>query len=238
LTSRYGHVYNVKGLFRVLKCVNKVSKLDEAPEFGRAVLDSLREPIESGQIEIARAGGTARFPARFLLVAAANPCPCGRARTQQGADCVCSQQRRVGYLAKISGPLFDRIDLRVDVAPVGPGELLEAAGGGLSGEDTATVAARVAEARTRAARRLADTPWKYNAEVPGQALRSRWPLSAGALESAERALKAGVLTARGLDRVVRIAWTVADLAGLDRPGRAAVDTALGLRLGSYAQSAA
>jgi magnesium chelatase family protein len=212
--------------------------LDEAPEFGRAVLDALREPLESGQVEIARAGGTARFPARFLLVAAANPCPCGRAQTKQAADCVCSPRQRIAYLGRISGPLFDRIDLRVDVAPVGPGELLDAAGGGLTGESTAVVAARVAEARARAARRLVGTPWSHNAEVPGQVLRSTWPLPADALESAQQALQAGVLTARGLDRVVRIAWTVADLAGLGRPDRSAVDTALGLRLGSYVRSAA
>jgi magnesium chelatase family protein len=204
--------------------------LDETPEFGRAVLDSLREPIESGEVAIARASGISRFPARFLLVAAANPCPCGRAGSL-AARCVCAPRQRAGYLARISGPLLDRIDLRVDVAPVGPGDLLDAAVGGLSAEPTAVVAERVAAARDRAARRLAETPWLCNAQVPGQYLRNHWPLNAEALASAERALRAGALTARGLDRVIRVAWTVSDLAGNTRPDRDAIDTALGFRLG-------
>ncbi|MGH6653853.1 MAG: YifB family Mg chelatase-like AAA ATPase [Actinocrinis sp.] len=205
--------------------------LDEMPEFTRTALDSLREPIESGEVAIARAGGIAHFPARFLLVAAANPCPCGRSGSKH-ASCVCTARQRTAYLARISGPLLDRIDLRVDVTPVGPGELLGAASGGLGGEPTATVCERVAEARDRAVRRLDGTPWRCNAHVPGQVLRTRWPLNTEALASAERALNAGTLTARGLDRVIRVAWTVADLAGADRPDKAAVDMALGFRLGS------
>lgn len=207
--------------------------LDEAPEFGRAVLDALREPIESGEVAIARASGIARFPARFLLVAAANPCPCGRAGSPAG-DCVCEPRRRIGYLARISGPLLDRIDLRIDVAPVGPAQLLDAASGGQAGEPSKVVAERVAQARERALRRFAGTPWTCNADVPGQVLRNRWPLGVDALASAERALHAGVLSARGLDRVIRVAWTVADLAGADHPDRTAVDTALGFRLGLQA----
>jgi magnesium chelatase family protein len=210
--------------------------LDEAPEFSRSALDSLREPIESGEVAIARASGIARFPASFLLVAAANPCPCGRAGGQPGA-CTCAPRQRIGYLARISGPLLDRIDLRVDVTPVGPGELLDAASGGQGGESTAEVSERVAAARERAVRRLADTPWRCNAQVPGQVLRTRWPLGIDALASAERALRSGVLTARGLDRVIRVAWTVADLAGADRPDRSAVDAALGFRLGSVTLAA-
>jgi magnesium chelatase family protein len=217
--------------------------LDEAPEFHRAVLESLREPIESGEVEIARAAGTARFPAQFLLILAANPCPCGRAGggltkavrgktgVAGGAGCICAPQVRIGYLAKLSGPLMDRIDLRVDVAPVGPGDLLGAAAGGPGGESTAEVAARVAQARERAGNRLAGTPWRCNAQVPGQVLRSRWPIAADALATAEQALRSGTLTARGLDRVIRVAWTIADLAGVDRVDRHAVDSALGFRLG-------
>ena len=185
---------------------------------------------------IARASGIARFPARFLLVAAANPCPCGRAGGKSAA-CICAPRQRIGYLARISGPLLDRIDLRVDVTPVGPGELLDAASGGQGGESTAEVSERVAAARERAVHRLADTPWQCNAQVPGQVLRNRWPLTIEALTSVERALRSGVLTARGLDRVIRVAWTVADLAGTDRPDKIAVDTALGFRLGSVALAA-
>ena len=205
--------------------------LDEAPEFGRVALDSLREPIESGEVVIARSCGTATFPARFLLVAAANPCPCGRSMSVNGV-CTCSPRSRGGYLGRISGPLLDRIDLRVDVSPVGPAELLSAAAGGQASETTAQVAERVRLARDRAARRLEDTPWQVNAEVPARHLRAHWPFSAEALEGAEQALHSGVLTARGLDRVLRVAWTLADLAGRDRPGRAEVDTALGFRLAS------
>jgi len=203
------------------------------PEFSRTALDALREPIESGEVAIARASGIARFPASFLLVGAANPCPCGRAGSALAA-CTCAPRQRIAYLARISGPLLDRIDLRVDVTPVGPGELLDAASGGQGGESTAVVAQRVAEARERATHRLADTPWQCNAQVPGRVLRNRWPLAIDALATAERALRAGTLSARGLDRVIRVAWTVADLAGADRPDRSAVDTALGFRLGSVA----
>ena len=203
--------------------------LDEAPEFGRVALDSLREPIESREVVIARSVGMATFPADFLLVAAANPCPCGLAMSAHGA-CTCSARSRSAYLGRISGPLLDRIDLRVDVCPVGPAELLAAAAGGLASESTAQVAERVRQARERAGRRLADTPWRLNAQVPARFLRSHWPLDPDALEGAEQALECGVLTARGLDRVLRVAWTLADLAGRERPGRAEIDTALSFRL--------
>jgi magnesium chelatase family protein len=205
--------------------------LDEAPEFGRVALDALREPIESGEVVIARSAGIATFPARFLLVAAANPCPCGRSMSPNGV-CTCSPRSRSTYLGRISGPLLDRIDLRVDVSPVGPAELLSAAAGGQAGESTAQVAERVRAARARAAQRLADTPWLLNAHVPARFLRANWPLAPEALEGAEQALQSGVLTARGLDRVLRVAWTLADLAGRGRPSRSEVDTALSFRLAS------
>lgn len=203
--------------------------LDEAPEFGRVALDSLREPIESGEVVIARNCGVATFPAKFLLVAAANPCPCGMAMSIHGA-CTCSPRGRSAYIGRISGPLLDRIDLRVDVSPVGPAELLSAAAGGLASESSAQVAERVQQARQRAERRLSGTPWRLNAHVPARFLRNNWPLASESLEGAEQALESGVLTARGLDRVLRVAWTLADLAGSDRPGRAEVDTALSFRL--------
>jgi magnesium chelatase family protein len=203
--------------------------LDEAPEFGRVALDSLREPIESREVVIARSAGVATFPADFLLVAAANPCPCGLAMSAHGA-CTCSSRSRSAYLGRISGPLLDRIDLRVDVSPVGSAELLSAAVGGLASESTAQVADRVRQARERAGRRLADTPWRLNAQVPARFLRAQWPLKSDSLEGAEQALESGVLTARGLDRVLRVAWTLADLAGRDRPGRTEIDTALSFRL--------
>jgi magnesium chelatase family protein len=201
--------------------------LDEAPEFSPKALDALRQPLESGQVVIARAAGVVRLPARFLMVLAANPCPCGRHTAQAtGCECPVSVIRR--YQARLSGPLLDRVDLRVDVEPVTRADLL---GHGGRGETSAVVAERVREARTRAANRLATTPWTTNAQVPGHELRTRWPVAPGALCPAERDLERGLLTARGLDRVLRVAWTVADLRGRDRPDAHDVAVALELRTG-------
>lgn len=123
---------------------------------------------------------------------------------------------------------MDRVDLRIAVEPVARSEL---AALGSGAESTASVAARVRSARERAAARLADTPWNTNSEVPGHELRTRWQVHPGALAQAERDLECGLLTARGLDRVLRVAWTSADLAGRDRPTRRDVDWALELRTG-------
>ncbi|MGV9252292.1 YifB family Mg chelatase-like AAA ATPase [Streptomyces sp. NPDC003697] len=197
--------------------------LDEAPEFSGRALDALRQPLEAGHVVIARSAGVVRFPAQFLMVLAANPCPCGRySRRDTLCECPPSAIRR--YQARLSGPLLDRVDLRVEVDPVTRSELTR----GARGESTATVADRVRAARERAEARLAGTPWRTNSEVPGRELRSRWHAEAGALDEAERSLERGVLTARGLDRVLRVAWTVADLVGHDRP--AATDVALALQL--------
>ncbi|MEV0979970.1 YifB family Mg chelatase-like AAA ATPase [Streptomyces sp. NPDC049915] len=201
--------------------------LDETPEFRGQALDALRQPLESGHVVIARSAGVVRFPARFLMVLAANPCPCGRFSLRDSlCDCPPSVIRR--YQARISGPLLDRVDLRVEVDPVGRAELAQR---GPGGESTATVAARVRAARERAAARLEGTPWRTNSEVPGRELRTRWHAAPGALDDAERSLERGVLTARGLDRVLRVAWTVADLVGHDRPDATDVALALQLRTG-------
>ncbi|MEV7793721.1 YifB family Mg chelatase-like AAA ATPase [Streptomyces sp. NPDC087512] len=201
--------------------------LDETPEFSGHALDALRQPLESGHVVIARSAGVVRFPARFLMVLAANPCPCGRfSRKEDLCECPPSSIRR--YQARLSGPLLDRVDLRVEVDRVTRREL---AGGGIRGDSTATVADRVRAARERAALRLAGTPWRCNSEVPGRELRSRWHAAPGALDDAERSLERGVLTARGLDRVLRVAWTVADLVGHDRPDARDVALALQLRTG-------
>ncbi|MFE9457898.1 YifB family Mg chelatase-like AAA ATPase [Streptomyces californicus] len=201
--------------------------LDEAPEFSGKALDALRQPLESGHVVVARAAGVVRLPARFLMVLAANPCPCGR-HTLTGAGCECPPSVVRRYQARLSGPLLDRVDLRVEVEPVGRADLL---GRGDRGEPTAVVAARVRDARARAAERLAATPWTTNSEVPGHELRTRLPAAPGALAAAERDLERGALTARGLDRVLRVAWTVADLRGADRPDACDVAVALELRTG-------
>lgn len=161
--------------------------LDEAPEFRPQVLDALRQPLESGHIVVARAAGVVRLPARFLMVLAANPCPCGR-HTLHGAGCDCAPSSIRRYQARLSGPLLDRVDLRIEVEPVSRSDLL---GHGGRGESSATVAERVALARARAAHRLDDTPWRINSEVPGRELRTRWQPDPGALAQAERDLERG-----------------------------------------------
>ncbi|MFJ9727712.1 YifB family Mg chelatase-like AAA ATPase [Streptomyces sp. NPDC101209] len=201
--------------------------LDETPEFSSRALDALRQPLEAGHVVIARSAGVVRFPAKFLMVLAANPCPCGRfSQTDDFCECPPSAVRR--YQARLSGPLLDRVDLRVEVDRVTRAELTLR---GARGESTATVADRVRAARQRASARLAGTPWRTNSEVPGRELRSRWHAASGAMDEAERNLERGVLTARGLDRVLRVAWTVADLVGHDRPDATDVALALQLRTG-------
>src|SRR5262249_32252009 len=147
--------------------------LDEAPEFSSDALEALREPLESGTVLLSRAKASLRLPARFQLVLAANPCPCGRAfGTGEGCQCTPLQVRR--YFGPLSGPLLDRIDLQVAVRDVAQAVLLE----GARGEPSAAVAGRVLAARARAAARLVATPWRLNAEVPGPYLRDQLPLRA------------------------------------------------------------
>ncbi len=201
--------------------------LDEAPEFGRDVLDALRQPLESGYVVIARSGVTARFPARFTLVLAANPCPCAKGAGPRAA-CECTPAARRRYLARLSGPLLDRVDVKVEFLPVSRGELLSDAA---FAEPSAIVAARVAAARQRAAHRLRDTPWRLNAEIPGSEISRRFRPAQGALRPLERAMDLGQISARGVHRVLRVAWTLADLAALPRPTAEQTSHALGLWLG-------
>jgi len=202
--------------------------LDEAPEFARDTLDALRQPLESGQIVIARSGVTAKFPARFTLVMAANPCPCARA-TAGRVDCTCAPSARHRYLARLSGPLLDRVDVKVEFLPVSRAELLSDRS---FTEPGRIVAARVQAARERAAARLRGTPWRLNAEIPGRELRHRFAPQHGALAPLERAMDHGEISARGAHRIIRLAWTAADLRALPRPGASEVSYALGLWLGT------
>jgi magnesium chelatase family protein len=202
--------------------------LDEAPEFARDVLDALRQPLESGEVVVARCGLTARFPARFTLVLAANPCPCAKG-TAIGATCSCTPATKRRYLARLSGPLLDRVDVKVELLPVGRAELLSDRH---FAESSPVVAARVAAARERTAARLKDTPWRLNAEIPGSELRRAFPPSPGSLAPLERAMDLGQISARGVDRVIRVAWTLADLAGIARPTVGETSYALGLWLGA------
>ncbi|UFU05205.1 YifB family Mg chelatase-like AAA ATPase [Ruania halotolerans] len=199
--------------------------LDEAPEFGQRVLESLRQPLEHGELVISRARGTARFPARFQLVLAANPCPCGRA-VGRGIECTCNALALRRYAARLSGPLLDRIDIQLDVGPVTRAQL----SCDQAGERTEVVAQRVRRARERQAHRWRERGWRTNAEVPGRVLREATRATdRRALGTVERALERGALTLRGLDRIVRVAWTLADLAGRDGPGQGEIGAALALR---------
>jgi len=210
-----------------VRACHGVLMLDEAPEFASHALDALRQPLESGVVEIARAQGTARFPARFQLVLAANPCPCGNAGSPD-AECSCSPMMRRRYLGRLSGPLLDRIDIRVHVPRVSVAQLRA---GMARPTSTHEAQDRVAEARDRAGRRLRDTPWRLNAELPGRWLRSEGRLGADAMGPLDRALERGLITMRGHDRVLRLAWTLADLDQVDRPNRDHVGRALLLRRG-------
>lgn len=201
--------------------------LDEAPEFSRDVLDALRQPLESGEVVVARSGLTARFPAEFTLVLAANPCPCARAPGAQAA-CTCTPTTKRRYLGRLSGPLLDRVDVKIELLPVGKVELLSDR---RFAETSATVAKRVELARRRAAFRLAGTPWQLNAQVPGSVLRRRIAPAPGAVARLERAMELGQLSARGVDRILRVSWTLADLAGKPRPTADETGYALGLWLG-------
>ena len=199
--------------------------LDEAPEFRASVLQTLRQPLEAGEVVIARAHQVVRYPARFLLVLAANPCPCGQA-WGKGLDCSCSPMEIRSYAGKLSGPLLDRVDLQVHVPPVA-----RAAFGDEAGEPSAAVAARVLSARAAQRDRWRTGGWAVNGLVPGHVLRRppfRLPPATTAV--LDRTLDTGRLTLRGYDRVLRVAWSAADLAGRTVP--APDDVALGLTLRS------
>lgn len=200
--------------------------LDEAPEFPMTVLDSLRQPLESGTVTIARAAGTVVFPARFMLVLAANPCPCAEA---SGSTCQCTPTVKRRYLARLSGPLLDRIDVKVAVTRSTRRELLADR---RFSESTKVVAERVLAARENAARRLSGTPWKCNAEVPARALHGDLRPSDAAMKPLTACLDSGTLSARGLDRIVRVAWTLADLSGKPSPEVEETTTALAMWLGA------
>lgn len=187
--------------------------LDEAPEFQRAILDALRQPLESGEVLINRSAGTARFPARFQLVLAANPCPCGNFAGKARA-CVCPPSARIAYLAKLSGPLLDRIDVRLSLQAANPTQVALARLGAVQvGRSSAEVRNRVADARNLAMQRLKGTPWTTNVQVPGAYLRRHLKISASITRPLDLALDKGVLNMRGYDRCLRLAWSSADVAG-------------------------
>lgn len=200
--------------------------LDEAPEFSSQKLESLRTPLEAGWVSIGRAAVHARYPARFQLIAAANPCPCGLAG-MPGQPCTCSPWEVRRYGERISGPILDRIDLHQRLVPMRKAFLKLAVH---ACEPSSAIAARVAEARQRQARRLAGTGWLTNGEVPGPFLRRELPPASGT-DVIDDAVIRGTLSSRGVDKVLRVAWTLADLAGHERVDASEIRAAMAMRQG-------
>jgi magnesium chelatase family protein len=199
--------------------------IDEAPECGSGVLDSLRQPLESGAITISRINGNLTFPAKFILVLAANPCPCGKF-AGKGLGCTCTSLQVRRYLNKLSGPLLDRIDLRVKVENVSRTELAES-----NNEDSNTIRNRVIAARAVAANRFKHEKWNLNSEIPPKALRQQYQPERHAMNFLHDELDKERITARGLHKIIRTSWTIADLNGKPRPTLEEVDEAYRLREG-------
>jgi len=199
--------------------------LDELPEFRRPVLEALRQPLEEGEIRLARAHGSVRLPARFQLIAAMNPCPCGW-RGTAARECRCLEPEVARYRAKLSGPLLDRIDLHIPVSPVPWRDMLRA---GPAGEPSARVRERVCAARERQTRRFARAGWSCNAEIPHPALAEHCPLDPPARALLERSVARLGLTMRAFVRTLRVARTLADLDARESLGQSHVAEALAYR---------
>jgi magnesium chelatase family protein len=202
--------------------------LDEAPEWPGRALETLRQPLEEGVVVLRRVYGTVVYPARVQLVLAANPCPCGRADGDPRCDCSANAKRR--YRGRLSGPLLDRIDLQITLPRVSTAALVSGEGG----EPSAVVAARVLQARQVAAARWTGLPGLTNAEVPGSELRKRrWRPARHITSDLHKRMELGLVSARGYDRVSRLAWTLADLAGQDGPTAEDFNIALHMRTGEF-----
>lgn len=197
--------------------------LDECAEIRLSALEALRTPLEDGEIRLARRDGVVCYPARCQLVLAANPCPCAPTKP---ADCVCSSVQKRRYLGKLSGPLLDRVDLRVQMHSVRAAAFTRDAA-----ESSEKVRARVAQARAAASERWRPYGFATNVEVTGAVLRRRFRLPAPVMSPLKASLERGLISIRGLDRALRVAWTLADLAGRTSPGSEDVSVALSFRQG-------
>ena len=205
---------------------NGVLFMDEVPEFARNVLETLRQPLETGTVMVSRANAHVKYPCQFLLIAAANPCKCGYLPDPTRA---CARVPNCGedYLGRISGPLMDRFDLRVEVPPVSFNDLGRAAP---TGEPSKDVAARVAAARMRQTLRYSDTPLRVNADLSGEWLDEVAKPDQEGREFLQRAAEKLGLSARGYHRVLRVARTIADLADESQVSRQHVAEAIAFRL--------
>jgi magnesium chelatase family protein len=181
--------------------------LDELPEFNRGSIEVMRQPLEEGTVTIARAAGTFTYPARFQLVASMNPCPCGY-RGMRGAECRCDDSSVAKYVSKLSGPLLDRIDLQIEIARVPFDDMVRREGA----ERSATIRERVVTARAIARERYAGTAIGGNADIPASQMRTYCPLDDDALRLLAHASAKRQFSARALDRIARVARTIADLA--------------------------
>ena len=180
--------------------------LDELPEFGRGAIEVMRQPLEEGTVTIARAAGTFTYPARFQLVASMNPCPCGY-RGMRNAECRCDDAAVAKYVGKLSGPLLDRIDLQIEIARVPFDDMVRRDGA----EHSATIRERVLAARARQRERFTGTTINCNAEIPANAMRKYCELDDGAMRVLASASAKRQFSARALDRIARVARTIADL---------------------------
>lgn len=198
--------------------------LDELNEFRRDAIEGLRQPLEDGRVLVTRMAGSAEFPARFTLAAAANPCPCGYEGDPR-RQCRCLPHRAQLYRQKLSGPLLDRIDIRLVVPRLSKRELL----GESAGETSASIRERVEEARLRQRHRYASMGVPCNAQLPGPLARRQARMSGGAGDLLARAVDTLALTGRGFDRALKVARTVADLAGAEEVSAEHLGEALSYR---------
>jgi magnesium chelatase family protein len=199
--------------------------LDEAPEFSVVTIDALRQPLESGDITLSRATALVQYPAKFQLVLAANPCPCGKGQLKDD-PCQCAERLKARYLAKISGPILDRLDIQLAVRPVSAAVLTSDSA---AVETSVELRAKVADARRRAAARLGAFGLSLNSQVSGSVLRKDLRIDAGSTKTLDDALQRGRISMRGYDKCLRLAWTNADLAGRNEPNTSDVAKALWLR---------
>lgn len=198
--------------------------IDEAPECDPGTLDALRQPMESHHVSISRASGTYDFPAKFLLILAANPCPCGRL-IGKGRSCSCTSLQVRRYIQRLSGPLLDRIDITITVDALDRSAFARVD----SELSSASLRQKVMDARAAGQARFKDENFTLNADIPSELLRSRYRPERKAMTQLLDLLDDGAISARSLHRIIRLGWSFADLAGKDRPGSDEVTRAIEMK---------